>query len=187
MTRRKANPPSAGDLEPAEASEVLMRLAARRDAVGEAVRAEIAAFLERVDVEEVAGGVLFDLEAIDLEEIWSRSGRHHFGYTDPLEAADKLAQEALRARVERIAWYHQRGNLAACDAQTLGILRGIYDCAHEGEIDWTDHFPDLMLDTFQSVQCEWEKLRRDAKAKQALRTQIERHCPKWSLAPIPFT
>ena len=176
---RKRTPPSVDDLRPLEQAAVLTALARRGDAVGDAVRAEIARHLERVDPELVADEVRFDLEHIDVETIAARSGSDEYGYTAPYEAAWQVLEETLEPHLERLKWYHDAGRVEACDAYALGVLRGIYDFHHGSDVEWTSWSPDDVGEAFDWILGAWQNLRKVAAARHAMRDGLATFCPGW--------
>ena len=52
-------------------------------------------YLSEVDIEEIASQVYFDLNGLEVEEVWDRSGSTRFGYVDPNEAAYEMFEEKI--------------------------------------------------------------------------------------------
>ena len=175
--KRKAS--SVNDLRPVEQAVVLETLAARNDAVGEAVREEIERLLAAVDPESIAGEVQVDLELIDTDTIEDRSGTDRYGYTAPDEAAWEVLEEALASYLERMKWYHSAGRDGACDAYAFGVLRGLFVFHHESEAEWTELAPDDVREMFGSVLREWQRLRKGTAERDAMRDQLATWCPGW--------
>lgn len=49
-----------------------------------------------VDAEEIATTVYAELDRLEVEEVWDRTGRpYRYGYLDPGEAAYQMMEEAL--------------------------------------------------------------------------------------------
>jgi hypothetical protein len=49
--------------------------------------------LKQIDSEDIAESVYAELERLDVEEVWDRSGKTRHGYVDPGEAADSMIDE----------------------------------------------------------------------------------------------
>jgi hypothetical protein len=175
--KRKAS--SVNDLRPVEQTMVLETLAARNDAVGEAVREEIERLLPAVDPESVAGEVQIDLEFIDLDTIEARAGDDRYGYTPPDEAAWQVLEETLEPYLARMEWYHSAGRDEACDAYALGVLRGLFDFHHDSEAEWKELVPDDVREMFGSVLREWQRRRKGAAERDAMRDRLATWCPGW--------
>ncbi len=179
MSRKKRRAPSVDDLRPFEQTAVLTTLVQRADAVGEAVREEIERHLASVDPDGVACEVQLDLEFIDVNTIFARSGRHCYGYTAPEEAAWQVLEETLEPYLERLKWYHAAGRDEACDAYALGVLRGLYDFHHDSEAEWKEHSPDNARDMFGWVLQAWEERRKGTAEREAMLDQLATYCPRW--------
>jgi len=179
MSKKRRRAPGVSDLRPSEQAAVLTTLARRRDAVGEAVREEIERRLAGVDPEAIASEVQFDLEHIDVDAIFARSGRHRYGYTAPYEAAWQVLEETLEPHLERLRWYHDAGRDEACDAYALGVLRGIYDFDHDSDAEWTTWSPDDAREAFGWVVGAWQERRKGSAIRQAMRDRLATWCPGW--------
>jgi len=179
MSPKKRRPARVSDLRPSEQATLLERLATRKDAVGDAVRDEIERLVAAVDPDEVAGDVQFDLELLDVESLWARSGRHRYGYTDPQEAAWEMLENALAPHRERLNWYRAAGRPEAYDAYALGVLQGLYDFHHESDAEWKAWAPDDAGEAFAWVLDEWKRHRRGDAERQAMWDQLAERCPGW--------
>ncbi|NGX43594.1 MAG: hypothetical protein K940chlam7_01892, partial [Chlamydiae bacterium] len=51
--------------------------------------------IREVDVEEIAEEVFSDIDFIDVEDLWDKSGSSRYGYTDPADAAWEMVEEVI--------------------------------------------------------------------------------------------
>ena len=135
--------------------------------------------LATVDPESVACDVRFDLEFIDVDTIYARSGRHGHDYTSPEEATWQVLEETIEPYRKRMEWYHGAGRDEACDICALGVLRGLYDFHHDSEAEWMAHMPDHARDMFEWVLHEWQQRRKGNAERQAMRDHLASWCPDW--------
>jgi hypothetical protein len=60
------------------------------------------------------------------------------------------------------------------------VLRGLYDFHHEaGDATWMEVAPDDLREIFAWVLREWQKRRKGAAERQAMRDRLATWCPGW--------
>jgi hypothetical protein len=180
VTDKTRRTPAVDDLRPHEAMEFLRRLWERRGPVGEAVRRELELAFEEIDAQSVALEVRLELEALDVDELFERSGDDSYGDTDLGDAAWHMIEEALAPYVERIHQFRALARNDACDGYTLGILQGIYAFDEESETDFKAWLADDARKAFDWVIAEWHGIRQGATERQAMKRRLVDACPAWS-------
>ena len=144
-TLRSPKPASVLELlEDGEARAVLQRLlAAHADLRAEAERIA-RGLLGEVTFESVADDVEHALSSLDLDDLESRAGRHHGGYTSPTEAAWELLQEAVDPFLSDLRRQMELGlemeALEICKGILLGLYR-IRDRRGDEFLGWAEDFP----------------------------------------------
>jgi len=89
-------------LSPGDGLAILQTLA-REDEQLAARIAEIAtARLRDVDMEGVAFALYEELECLEVEEVWDRSGSTRHGYVDSAEAADQMMDEVVEPYLDEL-------------------------------------------------------------------------------------
>jgi enamine deaminase RidA (YjgF/YER057c/UK114 family) len=78
-----------------------------------------------VDIKDIASLVYFDLDSIEVEEVWDRSGRTRNGYVEPTEMAFQMFEEALEPFLEEMKKYLKLSMFVEAKEYCMGILRGI--------------------------------------------------------------
>jgi len=172
------------DLRPEEAVQVLRRLLDRGGNVAEIVRAEMEQILDPVECEAVASDVFCGLEALDVEELWDRSGPSRYGYQDPADVATEMIEEVLEPYVARMRQYYEFGKEDSGDQYALGILQGIYAFHHEAETEFKDSAPDDAGEAFHWVLEEWKKVQNARTARARMRTELAQRCPAWATGKL---
>ena len=156
-----------------QAHEVL-RLVAESDPKISRVIEEIAArYLSDVDAEAVAEDVYLDLDLIDVEEVWDRSGSTRFGYVDPGEAAWELFEETLKPYIEDISRYLDLSMDQEAKELCKGVMMGIRRFGEESSTpfrEWAEGVPDEYV---RVVLCEWKKGCGNKKDVEELETFID--------------
>ena len=74
-------------ITPDDAFVILKSLAKEDKIIRERNKQIAMEYLEDVDIEEIADAVYFDLDLIEVEELWDRSGSTRDGYVDVNEEA----------------------------------------------------------------------------------------------------
>ncbi len=105
----------------------VLKTLAREDERVAARIAEIATtHLSDVDPEEVAAMLFFDLNFLEVEEVWDRAGPKRHGYVDPGEAADEMIQEVLDPYLEELKKYQNLGMNTEANRMCMGLLLGLF-------------------------------------------------------------
>ena len=97
-TRKRAAPASKvlESITDSDARSILKLLAERDHKLVEIIDATARELLGQVDTEDVATDVQMELELLDVEEVWDRSGATRDGYVDSGDAAWQMFEEALK-------------------------------------------------------------------------------------------
>jgi hypothetical protein len=157
-------------LAPGDALAILRRLAASDAQLAVRIAETAIACLGRVEPEEVADVVYSDLDALEVEEVWDRSGKTRHGYVDTSEAADQMIREVLDPYLEEMAKYHRLGMPAEAKRMCMGLLLGLYQFEHECTSQFKDWAPDAAGSFAWVVVDAWKKGapgRADVKAVKA--------------------
>lgn len=113
--------------------------------------------LSDIDPEIIAEDVYFQLNALEPEEVWDRSGKTRHGYIDPSEAADELFEETLEPYIEELNKYMNLSMDEQAMYYCLGILQGIRKFETEATTDYKDWATDSPEIHFDNVLELWRK------------------------------
>ncbi|MFQ5594009.1 MAG: hypothetical protein ACE5HA_07645 [Anaerolineae bacterium] len=78
------------------------------------------------DAEGIAEDLVFELNLLEVEEVWDRAGQTRYGYVEPSEAADEMMQEVLEPYLEEMKRYQRLGMHEAARYTCMGLLAGLY-------------------------------------------------------------
>ena len=177
MSRKKRRL-NVEDLSTREMTDILRRLLGKKGEVADVVRAEMERCFTEVAPDAVAADVHVELERLDVEELWNRSGRSRYGYTHPAEAAWEMIEEVLEPHIDRIRDYHETGKKKECDRYTLGVLKGIYDFDKKSRTEFKSQTsPDDPMEGFCIVLEKWKELRPEKDACGWMQQMLEESCP----------
>lgn len=143
-------------LSPVDALSILRTLAASDEHLARRI-AEIAmAHLSGVDPEEVADTLYFELDALEVEEVWDRAGPTRYGYVHPGEAADQMIEEVLEPFLEELQKYQKLGMFVEGRRLCMGLLAGFYRFEHESRSEFKNWAPDAPSSFAWTVADAWK-------------------------------
>jgi hypothetical protein len=189
MTKQPDPPDSQPDilsqLSPDDALAVL-RILAEDATIAARVRKVAVAYVEDSaphgpeDVETIAEDLYFDLEQLEVEEVWDRSGQTRDGYVEPQDAANEMAQEVIEPYLTGITRYQRLGMRQEAMYLCMGILQGLYQFEHQSTSTFREWATDLSLSYAEDAIEQWRGGGVKRKAVAELRAFIETSLPLWS-------
>lgn len=168
-------------LSPEDAAEVLARLL-RGDAGLAEHAAPIADELLRdsADVDGIAADVQLELDSLDVEELWGRSGGQRDGYHEPGDEAFEMCEEALRPVLEEWRRCRELGRLEDAEHYCMGLLLGLHLFETESQTEfreWAEDVPSCLADRVLSTWREWCP---SAEAEDHVAQFLKEKCPRFS-------
>jgi len=163
-----------------QAVHILKALWEKRSDVREIIVNEAEKLLGSVDPDEVAEDVFFALEAIDVHELWDRSGSHSDGYTSPEDMAMEMVEEELNSFSDQIVRYHNLGLPEEEKLFCMGVLKGLYRFDKEAKSEFRDWASDVAGECFGFVLKNWQKQKGNERFTEEMDEFIEVTCPKWA-------
>ncbi|MFQ5813739.1 MAG: hypothetical protein ACE5I2_11230, partial [Anaerolineae bacterium] len=61
------------------------------------------------DAAGIAEDLFYELNHLEVEEVWDRAGQTRYGYVETIEAADEMMREALEPFLEEMKRYQHLG------------------------------------------------------------------------------
>jgi hypothetical protein len=110
-----------------------------------------------VDIDDIADDVYFDLDRIEVEELWDRSGRTRNGYVEPIEMAFQMFEEALEPFLDEMKKYQNLSMFAEAKDYCTGILKGICKFENKSISEYKDWAVDAPPEFFEQVLDDWKK------------------------------
>ena len=114
-------------------------------------------YLSGVDIEAIASEVYFDLDNIENEEVWDRSGRTRHGYVDPTEMAWEMFEEALEPFLKELKKYQELSMHTEAKNYCVGLLKGIYQFEKKSKSDYKDYIIDAPSEYLEMILNDWKK------------------------------
>jgi len=163
-----------------QAAHILKVLWDKRSDVREIIVNEAERLLGSVNLDEVAEDVFSALEAIDVHELWDRSGSHSDGYTSPEDMAMEMVEEEIDPFSDQITRYH---NLRLHEEEKLycmGVLKGLYRFDKEAKSEFRNWASDVAGECFEFVLKNWQKQKGNERFTGEMGEFIKVTCPKWA-------
>lgn len=108
-----------------------------------------------VDISEISDEVFSDLDFIDVEDLWDRSGSHRDGYTEPGEAAFEMIEEVIEPHLEQMKRLRSLGMFHEEMLYCIGVLSGLYAFEDEATTEFKDWAVDMAGELASQILAEW--------------------------------
>ncbi len=181
-TRKRAAPASKvlESITDSDARSILKLLAERDHKLVEVIDATARELLGQVDTEDVATDVQMELELLDVEEVWDRSGATRDGYVDPGDAAWQMFEDALKPFEDAIEKYKRLSMSTQARSYCEGILKGIYNFHRDSATEYKDWAADVPGEFFGRVLDQWKSLFKGRLPLLEMEKFLHAHCPDWT-------
>jgi hypothetical protein len=159
---------------------ILKVLAARNRSLGQEIEAVAKDRLSPVAIDMIAANVVMELESLDVENLWDRSGSNRYGYVEPSEAAWEMFEEALQPFLDEVGKYRRLSMLREADLACQGILKGLYDFDKESSSEFKEWAVDAPSEYVGTVLNDWKKLFGQRPPADRMAGFLKTHCPEWA-------
>jgi len=167
------------NISPDEALEVLRTLVHEDPNLVDKIEKIVNELLSSVVPDEIASEVYWELDNIDVEELWGRSGRTQYGYVEPQEMASQMMEEALEPFLEQLKRYRKLSFSKAAKNVCLGIMKGLYQFEMESTSDFKDWAVDEPAECAVSVLEEWKGEEQMKEDLLEIEEFIKQSLPNW--------
>lgn len=113
--------------------------------------------LSAVHIGDVAENLYFDLNRLEVEELWDRSGKTRYGYVDPGEAADAMFEEVLEPYVDELRKYLKLSMHKEAKTYCKGLLLGIRKFETESNTEFKSWAVDIPSERFDELLNIWKE------------------------------
>ncbi len=173
-------------LSPEEGVKILRALARQDTQLAARIAEAIIAYLRRSapqvpeDAEDIAEDVLYELDHLEVEEVWNRAGRTRYGYVEPVEVAEEMMQKVLEPYLEEMKRYQQLDMHDAARLTCMGVLAGLYRFETESTTQFKDWAPDLPVIFAEEVLGDWKAGNPRAAEVREMEQFIHDELTKWA-------
>lgn len=181
-------PPDILDhLSPDDALAVLRALSRDED-LAPRIRQVATAHLEadaphdEEDVGAIAEEIRWELEQLEVEEVWDKAGPTRHGYVDPSEAADEMMGRVLEPYLEEMSRYQRLGMGQEAAYLCMGLITGLYQFEHQSETEFKNWASDLPTGHAELVLSNWLDGRPAPDLVKAMRAFVENDLYRWKMS-----
>jgi len=161
------------------ADEILGRLAGEDAKISKRIQELALEYLTVVDPDDIAEDVFYDLDILDVEDVWKNSGSTRYGYVDPYELAFEMFEEVLEPYIDDLRKCQKISMDEEAKLHCMGILKGIDQFEREATTEFKDWVVDGPHEHFIRVFKEWEEENKNLKNLEEMDGFIKRNFPKW--------
>jgi hypothetical protein len=160
---------------------ILKKLAREDTALLKRIENTAIEIFREVMIEDVADEVFWDLDSLEVEEIWDSSGATRDGYVDPVDKAWEMFENAIEPYLEELKKCQGLKLSKEAKKHCLGILKGIYKFEKESGSEYKDWAADVPDGIFENVFNEWKKHCTDQNDIEEVKNFIKKNFPDWEI------
>ncbi|MBT8366921.1 MAG: hypothetical protein KJP23_19705 [Deltaproteobacteria bacterium] len=170
-----------------EALNILRLLSAQDQNIENRIEELAKNILKDVDLEEVSEEVFFDLDIIDVHDLWDQSGARSNGeYTSTEEMAYEMIENEIKPHINNFIRLHKSGLKSASISYCMGLLKGIYLYSNESSSEFKDWTADIPEEFFRQILEEWKKFKLGKNASLKMKSFLNDECNKWAAWALKY-
>ncbi|MBI5183525.1 MAG: hypothetical protein HY999_04105 [Nitrospinae bacterium] len=160
---------------------VILKILAKEDTnIAKRIEQLAIDYLGNVDIEDVAEEVYWELNGIEVEEVWDRSGSTRDGYIDPGDMAYEMFEEALEPFLNELKKCQKLSLFNQAKYHCMGILKGIYKFHKESTSEYKDWAVDAPCEYFDVVLKDWKNDCQKPEYLKEVKEFIKKNFPDWA-------
>jgi hypothetical protein len=144
-------------LSPDDAYGVLMILLRDNPDLEEPLYQIAAQILNDVDSDEIMDDVYYELDSLDVDDLYNRSGKTRYGYVEPSEEAWEMIEAAIEPFIDKMKKSQERVMPFMAKTYCAGIIKGLQKFGGESNSDFLDWAQDAPGEEIEKVFSEWKK------------------------------
>ena|SRR5690554_567825 len=145
------------EITAADALSILRILAEENKGIAKRIEEIAVNLLSEIDSDDIASEVYFELDLIEVEELWDRSGSTRYGYIDPGDMAWRMFEEKMQFFIDRLKKYQKLAMYIEAKDYCIGILKGISRYIRESNSEFKNWAVDIPEEFFEEILEEWKK------------------------------
>ncbi|KAF5412214.1 MAG: hypothetical protein C5S43_02240 [Candidatus Methanocomedens sp.] len=155
---------------------ILIRLADEDAKISKRIEELALEYLTDVDPDGIAEDIFYDLNILDVEDVWNNSGSTRYGYVDPNELAFEMFEETLEPYIDDLRKCQKISMDEKAKLHCMGILKGIDQFEREGTTEFKDWAVDAPHENFIQVFEEWKKENKNPDNLEDMDGFIKNNC-----------
>jgi len=138
--------------------------------------------LKDIDLDEIWEEVFFNLDNIDVHDLWDQSGARSDGeYISTEEMAYEMLENEIKPHINNFIRLHKIGLENESISYCMGLLKGIYLYSNESSSEFKDWAADIPEEFFRQILEEWEKSKLNKNATLKIESFLNNECNKWAV------
>jgi len=167
-------------ISPGEALMILKLLSKEDKRIKKKIEEIAEEIIRDVDIEEICDDVLFNLNTIDIEDLWDRSGSTQYGYVSPEDMAFEMIEEELDPFNQKIFRLCELNMQKEAKLYCMGVLKGIYKYDQESNSEFKISASDVPVECFSYLLDEWKKRNTNNLDVKEMNSFLKKECGKWA-------
>lgn len=135
--------------------------------------------LKTVDTDDVCEDLKWNLDTIDVHDLWDSSGSTRYGYVDPSDQSFEMFDEALEPFLEELQRLIDLQMSEEAKKYRMGLLKGLYQWEKFSDTEFKDWAPDIARDKFDTLLEEWDNNTDSEQHKKEMNIFLKKECPDW--------
>ena len=144
-------------LDKDQAFRVLMTLLADDPTLVKKAYAIAVEIVGEANVDEITDDVYHALNSIDVDDLYSSSGKTRHGYVDPYDKAWEMFEEALFPFMHEMEINQKRGLPSEAKKYCIGIIKGLWKYEEKSHSEFKDWITDIPIDHISTVVEEYKE------------------------------
>lgn len=144
-------------LDLAEAEEVLGMLYYEFPELEDKIYDIALRVVSQVDEDSVMDDVFSELDMIDIDDLFSKSGRTRYGYVEPHDLSWEMFDDELQPFIDEMKVYQERGLPIEAKVYCCGIIKGLQKYDKESTSEFSDWVEDAPRESIYTVLEEFKK------------------------------
>lgn len=173
MKRKDESKNILKNIKPEEALGILTSLCENNKGLIDQIQKIFLDSVSEVDSETVAEEVLMDLEGINVEDLWDRSGSKRDGYVDPADEAYNMVDEVIEPYIEEMKRYRTLGMREEEMLQCMGIVSGLLEFEKKSDTEFKNWACDVSSNAADHVLADWKAACHDPELKKEMEKFIK--------------
>ena len=160
---------------------ILKRLAEEDVSLLKRIEHAASEYFKEIVVEDIADEVFWELDSLEVEDVWDQSGSTSYGYVDPGEKAWEMFEDAIEPYLDELIKRQDLKMDEEAKKYCMGILKGIYKFEKESENEFKDWTVDAPEQNFEEVFNKWKKYCTNPDDIKDMNEFIGKNSPDWKI------
>lgn len=144
------------DLERQQAICILKKLAWDDSSIASRIQAIIQQIDSAIDENQIADEVFMELDSIQVEDLWHKSGSTRYGYVEPCEKAFEMVEDVINPFSDKLKKYLSKSRWEEAKIFGIGIVRGLHNFEANSQSEFKDWAPDVVDTMVSNILDVWK-------------------------------